>query len=144
MPLIIPTNEPGGRWDTIQREAYDWALTVKAPLGLQRAAAAQAHTAFQMLEQHWKDWAGKAGQEQDEKVSGRLLRGLLKKPRPITSYLRSHPSSSTVGRPSACSRASPLRIPVKLITDSGVKPITEVKLATCRSEATRGWDYELR
>ena len=129
MPLIIPTNEPGGRWDrtprswiytrryrvgaapgpekarAIQREAYDWALRMmdenpnlkvrakgdslwarltqarrdgtvpKAPLGLQRAAPAQAHTVFQMLEQHWKDWAGKAGQEQDEKVSGRLLRG---------------------------------------------------------------------
>ena len=78
-------------WARLTQARRDRTLP-KAPLGLQRAAAAQAHTAFQMLEQHWKDWAGKAGQEQDEKVSGRLLRGLLKKPRPITSYLRSHPS----------------------------------------------------
>ena len=146
MPLIVPTDKPGKRWNqtpkscihtrrykvatappleqarAIQRGAYDWALKTmdqspdlkvrdqhdslwwrltrarrdrtlpRAPLGLQRAAANQAHTVFQMLEEHWEEKAGKTFHEQDEKASARLLKRLAKEPRPITAYLRSHPS----------------------------------------------------
>ena len=59
---------------------------------MQRAAANQAHTVFQMLEEHWEEKAGKTFHEQDEKASARLLNRLAKEPRPITAYLRSHPS----------------------------------------------------
>lgn len=146
MPLIIPSNGPGKRWEqtprsyirtscyrvreapplgkarAIQREAYDWALRTldqnpdlkvrqkgdclwtrltqarkdgtlpRDPVCLQRAATNQAHAVFGMLEDHWEARVGKVEKEQDERVSPRLLRLLAMPPKPITSYLRSHPS----------------------------------------------------
>ena len=106
----------------VQREAYDWALKTldqspqlkvrakgdslwarltlarkdgtlpREPLVLQRAAAAQAHAVFSRLEEHWRQQTDKALREQDKKVSARLVRQLGRGPKPITSYLRGHPS----------------------------------------------------
>lgn len=111
-----------GKARAIQRKAYDWALKTmhenpslkvrakgdslwlrltqarrdgtlsREHLNLQRAACNQAHTVFGMLEEHWEQRAEKALKEQDEKVTARLLRQISKPPKPVTKYLRSHPS----------------------------------------------------
>ena len=118
----INSAPPLGKARAIQREAYDWALKTmdanpdlkvrdkndclwsrltrarrdgtlpRAPLCLQRAAVNQAHAVFNMLEEHWQERIEKAQREQDEKISARLLKLISIPPKPITAYLRSHPS----------------------------------------------------
>ena len=79
-------------WGKLTRARMSGELP-RAPLTLQRAACAQAHTAFALREEHREAKAQKALREQDEDgVTPRTLRRLAKGPKPDEAYRRAHAS----------------------------------------------------